>query len=143
MEQAIKKIEKVNGCWNWLGHITKKGYGRFDRFGKRVMVHRYFYENLVGPILKGLEIDHLCRNRKCMNPKHLEPVTHRENLRREWIVRIKNTPNCKYGHPYLGNNLNIVTNKKLNKTFRTCRMCKSKVNKEYTARRKANSLQLV
>lgn len=69
-----------NGCWNFTGPIRKKsGYGAAGRHG---YAHRYFYRELVGPIPEGLHIDHLCMNKQCVNPKHLEPVTPGENARR-------------------------------------------------------------
>ena len=70
-------------CWPWLGGIDGRGYGcAAAGNGRAVKAHRLAYQLLVGPIPEGLELDHLCRNRVCCNPVHLEPVTHRENLRR-------------------------------------------------------------
>lgn len=68
-----------SGCWIWTGELNRNGYGRVWRLGRRVMAHRAMYELLVGPIPEGLVLDHLCRVRCCVNPKHLEPVTVREN----------------------------------------------------------------
>ena len=72
------------GCWTWIAGRTSRGYGSFGQGGpkRRVYAHRYAYELLVGPIPDGLVIDHLCRNPSCVNPDHLEPVTHQENCRR-------------------------------------------------------------
>jgi hypothetical protein len=67
-----------NGCWKWLPTLNEGGYGRL--WGD--MAHRLSYSAYIGPIGKGLDIDHLCRNRYCVNPKHLEPVTRRDNLLR-------------------------------------------------------------
>lgn len=76
-----------SACWVWCGEINRNGYGRVWINGKRVMVHRVVYELLVGPIEVGLVLDHRCRNRRCCNPKHLEPVTVRENtLRGEAVL---------------------------------------------------------
>lgn len=69
-------------CWLWCGEINRNGYGRVWIGGKRLMTHRVVYELLVGPIEDGLVLDHLCRNRRCCNPKHMEPVTVRENTLR-------------------------------------------------------------
>lgn len=71
-----------NGCWVWNGAKSPLGYGRVSRDGRWQEAHRVVYEDLRGPIPKGLSLDHLCRNPSCVNPDHLEPVTHRENLRR-------------------------------------------------------------
>lgn len=76
-------VDKTDDCWLWTGHLHSLGYARFWVDAQtRVYVHRYAYELLVGPIPKHLEIDHLCGIRHCVNPSHLEAVTHRENLRR-------------------------------------------------------------
>ena len=70
------------GCWTWTANWHNKGYGLFKSLGKTVKAHRFSYELYVGPIPEGLQIDHLCRNRTCVNPAHLEPVTNSENLLR-------------------------------------------------------------
>lgn len=73
-------------CWLWLGYVNTRrgGYGEVYVRGGMKLAHRAVYELLVGPIPKGLEIDHLCRTRCCVNPNHLEPVTRAENMRRMW-----------------------------------------------------------
>ena len=72
-------VVSESGCWVWARSLDKEGYGRWA--GKSA--HRFFYEKFVGPIPDGLEIDHLCNNPSCVNPEHLEPVTHQENMRRQ------------------------------------------------------------
>lgn len=67
-------------CWLWTGQLNAYGYGLISANKKRLMAHRVGYELLVGPIPEGLEIDHLCRVRACVNPAHLEPVEHSENM---------------------------------------------------------------
>lgn len=78
--------EKVDGsgdCWEWTGTRQTMGYGSFWVLGQgKRLAHRVAYELLVGPIAEGRELDHRCRNRICVNPDHLEPVSHRENVRR-------------------------------------------------------------
>jgi hypothetical protein len=82
--EAVREYVKAHttmsdsGCWEWNGALTEQGYGRC--FGR--LAHRLSYEAWTGPIGGGLDIDHLCRNRACVNPAHLEPVTRRENLAR-------------------------------------------------------------
>ena len=77
------EIDTDSECWNWTAAIFKGlGYGKFNFNGKTCYAHRVSYELHVGEIPSGLQIDHLCRNRKCVNPDHLEPVTHIENIRR-------------------------------------------------------------
>ena len=81
-ERVEARIDRSGDCWVWTGSRTGAGYGQvWSRRGNRG-VHRIVYEQLVGPIPDGLVIDHLCRNRSCCNPAHLEPVTMAENVRR-------------------------------------------------------------
>jgi len=84
------------GCWLWTANRCGKGYAMFSAGGTMRRCHRWAYEHFVGPIPEGLEIDHLCRVRHCVNPSHLEPVTHEENLRRAAVV----ITHCPQGHPY-------------------------------------------
>jgi hypothetical protein len=109
-------------CWEWMGLKNPKGYGQFyaQRTAK-VAAHRYAFEMFVGPIPVGLYIDHLCRNRGCVNPAHMEPVTTRENtLRGEgWAAREAQQTHCKHGHPLSGSNL-----RRNWRGDRECRACK-------------------
>ena len=131
MEAILNKIEKTETCWNWLGELNEKGYGRVVFCGKKRSAHRFLYELLKKKVSLGLEIDHLCRNRKCVNPNHLEEVTHKENMKRAWAVRIKDTPNCPKGHPYDKNNLYMIVERKTGKTWRSCRECRKLNIREY------------
>lgn len=97
-----------DGCWPWQGVITVYGYGvllvgsKVRGTRRRLMAHRVSYELLVGPIPDGLQIDHLCRNRACVRPDHLEPVTNRENqLRGQGPVGEQmRRDHCINGHPF-------------------------------------------
>lgn len=84
-EEAFwSRVEEPNGdgCWLWGGMITDKGYGAFSDQKRQRPAHRVAYELVVGPIPEGLDLDHLCRVRNCVNPGHLEPVTRRVNVLR-------------------------------------------------------------
>ena len=82
-------------CWIWSGSRTREGYGHVNVGGTTTTAHRAVYERLVGPVPAGLELDHLCRVRACVNPDHVEPVTHLENVRRR---RITYAATCVHGH---------------------------------------------
>ena len=91
-------------CWPWLGAKNNKGYGVvYNADRSYCMAHRVAYEIVLGPIPDGLYPDHLCRNRSCVNPWHIEPVTNRENvLRGDSPNRAKT--HCKNGHPFNAHN---------------------------------------
>jgi len=80
-----------DGCWEWIGKRRPDGYGSLRVLGRDTRTHRFSYETFVGPIPKGLVIDHLCENKACARPDHLEPVTIAENTRRHFRgVRSRN-----------------------------------------------------
>jgi len=108
-------IEDGNGCWVWQGRLNQNGYGTMGFRAASWLVHRVTYEVLAGHIPEGLVLDHLCRNRACCNPDHLEPVTVAENNRRGAGV---SKTHCKNGHPLFGENLRITS-----KGGRSCRIC--------------------
>jgi hypothetical protein len=76
-----------SSCWWWRGHVQPNGYGQFGDSGTVGYAHRWAYEHFIGPIPVGLHLDHICRNRACVKPAHLEPVTQGENNRRSWAAR--------------------------------------------------------
>lgn len=119
----MEHIQVTRNCWNWTGSKTDSGYGIFSNRKPRYKVHRYSYEIFVGKIPTGLTIDHLCRNRLCVNPSHLEPVARSENVMRgigHGAVNIKKT-HCPSGHPYSGKNLMRLTWN--GRPYRKCRTC--------------------
>lgn len=82
-DRFIAKVDYTSGaCWVWTAAQCPNGYGRFGASGGTHLPHRLSYEHFVGQIPDGLQIDHLCRNRACVNPTHMEPVTAKENTRR-------------------------------------------------------------
>lgn len=78
-------VETDQGCWIWLGGLTKFGYGNVRYNHKQHYAHKLFYETLVGPVPEGKELDHTCEIKCCVNPEHLEPVTHIENSERAGV----------------------------------------------------------
>jgi len=81
------RTDPDTGCRLWQRAVDKDGYGYFKSGGKVIVAHVYYYEQTKGPVPDGLELDHTCRNRRCCNPAHLEPVTHLENCRRSRVVK--------------------------------------------------------
>ena len=124
-------IRSTDECWYWRGSICPKGYGRYWEGNKNNKPHRYSYEKIVGLIPDGLVIDHLCRNRDCVNPFHLEPVTNRENcIRGNTGKHMRDKTHCKQGHILGGENLYMSPN-----GARNCRVCRSSATKRYLVRR--------
>ncbi|HMS92380.1 MAG TPA: HNH endonuclease signature motif containing protein [Candidatus Saccharibacteria bacterium] len=123
-------------CWEWDGAKSSAGYPQIRLDNTCFYLHRIIYEQTVSPIPDKYQIDHLCRNRGCINPEHLEAVTQRENILRGsgWSGRKARQTHCKYGHELTTNNLTqygIKTGRRL------CKICKSNKNKVYNSKRKA------
>lgn len=100
------RVDKTNDCWNWTAGTLTSGYGSFRINNRAHVAHRYAYEQLVGPIPPGLTLDHLCRNRRCVNPAHLEPVTLATNVLRGLSAPAINArkTHCSRGHEYTPEN---------------------------------------
>lgn len=123
-----KTIPGVDGCWHWQGALNSRGYGCFGVRGVSQLSHRVAYEALVGPIPGGLTIDHLCREKRCVNPAHLEPVTARENIAR---AAEQNRPtHCPYGHEYTPENtitrMRTDARRGVQRACRTCTRAKAR-----------------
>jgi len=115
------KVSKSVMCWQWTGCTVRLGYGRFSIAGVPMAAHRAAYQLFVGPIPKGLDIDHLCRNPGCVNPSHLEPVTRRENTLRGFgrpAVQARQV-RCKRGHEFSAENTQAEKD-----GSRRCRECR-------------------
>ena len=112
-------IGEPNDCWLWTKSLSKSGYGVMGIGSKNFRAHRLSYELYVGPIPDGLELDHLCSVRNCVNPAHLEAVTHRENVLRGNAPSAKNSrkTHCLRGHEFTAENTIAI------KTGRACRAC--------------------
>lgn len=116
------------GCW-LLSHAPRAdGYVRVSVFGRVQYAHRYVYERLVDDIEVGLELDHKCRNRACVNPDHMEQVSHLENCRRG-IPRCAKLTHCKHGHAFTADNIYHSNGRR---HCRTCRIAYSRMRRART-----------
>lgn len=125
--------EPMSGCWLWLASRSREGYARIAAatlMGRRwVPAMQLSYVLLVGAIPDGLELDHRCRVRACVNPAHLEPVTHAENMRRGHYALLTA---CPLGHPLDGDNLYLNPD-----GSRECRTCRRRTRREHYVRERA------
>jgi len=129
------KVNKGNGCWEWNASLTRFGYGAFYWRGQMRPAHRFAYEDIKGAIPDKLTIDHLCRNRSCVNPDHLEAVTQRVNvLRGQGITAAEaRRTHCPLGHPYDLFNTYIRPG---GKRIRDCRACKDLARQRHKAKQR-------
>ncbi len=130
IERFMDKVHiEPNGCWRWGGSLSRKGYGFFHNGKKIVRAHRWSVEHFRRlKIPAGLECDHLCKNRWCVSPNHIDIVTHSVNLQRGrnlWRER----SHCKHGHPLSGDN--IMKRKRGASTSNACRQCTKSKRKQH------------
>ena len=140
LERFFHYVEFTDTCWLWHGSMFPNGYGQFPiKREKGHLAHRWFYEKMYGPIEDGLDLDHLCRVRHCVNVfQHLEPVTRLENLTRGVGIiaeQLKRT-HCPKGHPYSDENTYMDQG-----THRKCKECNRVRCRTYKARRKIEALR--
>jgi len=144
-ERFWAKVDRrsPNECWLWTAVQNGEGYGSFWVDGKKVLAHRWAYEDQVGPIPEGLQLDHVrargCRNRNCVNPAHVEPVTQVVNIRRGDsgrvnAARMRAKTHCPKGHSYSGENLYVGPG-----GIRRCRECKRSSNRKHRKMKEARN----
>ncbi len=132
--------KKTSGCWEWLGKPDAYGYGTIRFNGKTWKAHRLTYTLIFGEIDKGKDLDHLCRNRLCVNPKHLEQVTNRENILRGMGrgAMAARMSICANGHTLSGRNLYIAPKSKK----RRCRICNAETARKWRSKKLKVSLEI-
>lgn len=128
-ERFWSKVDKSGDCWEWTSARSPKGYAAYWLDGRNRQAHRLAWRSMVGPIPAGLVIDHLCRNRGCVNPSHMELVTPRENQRRG-LQGVMHT-HCPKGHELSADNLVPSARQ------RRCLTCHREVCRNYMRRMSA------
>lgn len=150
VERLMRRVVRDGDCWRVTGPLRKDGYSQIEISGKKVLGHRLTYEHFAGPIPDGLVLDHVwergCKFRSCVNPAHLEPVTHSENVRRgtqaertraRFDAFWNNRTHCDHGHDLaeVGIDTEPATG------HRKCRACHLKQRSETHRRAKADPVR--
>jgi len=143
VERFMRNIDMSKGlfeCWEWMGSKDAYGYGQIGRNCHMYKVHRVLYTYFVSIIPFGLTLDHKCRNRSCVNPSHLEPVSNHENILRgeSFTAKQSRQTYCINGHPLSGENLSIRYNKDGSFRARQCQTCRRIANRKWNDKQKTN-----
>lgn len=134
IDRILRRIKKLpDGCWEWTGSLSY-GYGILTYKRKRMRVHICTFNHFVGPVPVRSELDHLCKNKRCCNPDHLEPVSHRVNILRSDHpnVVLMHRGVCKRGHAIAGDNALPTSDGRIR-----CKKCRQRIERESILRRKS------
>ncbi|MGW6747602.1 HNH endonuclease signature motif containing protein [Streptomyces sp. NPDC055006] len=133
-ERFLTKVDMTANCWTWTASTNPDGYGQFYVGQAKFLAHRWLYERCVGPIPAGTELDHRCRNRACVRPSHLDPVSHRENVLRGVSPTALHAAKtrCVSGHPFDEENTRVTA-----QGARRCRTCHREASREHMQQRRA------
>ena len=132
LDRLADKFTVGDGCWEWTGARSRGGYGMiYPKWRGECLAHRVVFTLMRGPVPHGLQLDHLCRNRACVNPAHLEPVTNRENILRGVTAPAVNVlkTHCDNGHEFTDENTRARSGGN-----RDCRGCHRERNQAYYRR---------
>lgn len=149
IDTFVRKTRRMpNGCIEWLGYLDADGYGRYyANYPNTVYVHRIAFERTKGSIPEGMQVDHICFNRKCLNPDHLQLLTASENARRispegrlAWRLaqerRRQDVTHCQRGHEFSADNTKVDR-----RGQRSCKTCARRAEQKRQARRDAAALR--
>lgn len=140
----LSKVNKTSTCWQWNG-ATSLSYGMFRYEGRMQQAHRVAYQLFRGDIPEGLHLDHLCLNKGCVNPDHLEVVTNQQNLLRYH----RSKTHCRKGHEYIESNIywcnykNHVSKSNPTGLTRMCKRCRQESSRKSSAAKRARKRVLV